>query len=157
MGSATADGLSVPFSHMDRAITAGKKTSQRAELLAALEGINRASSSTERCYKAKLALLRNRKSRDPTEWCTQCWIITTDSEYVVKGITEWLPRWKRDGFRNASGNKVSNIDLFTLLDEKINQLEATMNVRIGFWHVPREFNTIADNLAKRAARMDTVS
>ncbi|KAK1220034.1 hypothetical protein PQX77_017241 [Marasmius sp. AFHP31] len=140
VGSSAASGFSIPFSNLDCAVTAGKRTSQRAELLAALEGINRASGSTERCYKSKLALLRNRESGDP------CWIITTDSEYVVKGITEWLPKWKRNGFRNASGNKVSNIDLFTLLDEKITQMEATSNVRIGFWHVPREFNTIADVL-----------
>ncbi|KAK1223197.1 hypothetical protein PQX77_013936 [Marasmius sp. AFHP31] len=126
VGSSAASGFSIPFNNLDCAVTAGKRTSQRAELLAALEGINR------------------------------CWIITTDSEYVVKGITEWLPKWKRNGFRNASGNKVSNIDLFTLLDEKITQMEATSNVRIGFWHVPREFNTTADDLAKRAARTDTV-
>ncbi|KAK1226956.1 hypothetical protein PQX77_010024 [Marasmius sp. AFHP31] len=154
MGSVAEDRMSVPSSDLNWDTAAAERTSQRAELLAALEGINRASSLTASCYKAKLSSLQHRGPRDPADTDTRCWIITTDSEYVVKGITEWLSKWKRNGFRNASGNKVSNLDLFTLLDETISQLEVTTNERIGFWRVPRELNTIADDLAKRAARMD---
>jgi ribonuclease HI len=46
--------------------------------------------------------------------------IVTDSEYVGRGLTEWLPRWKKNGWRRREGNQlkeVKNEDLWRLLDE----------------------------------------
>src|SRR5437870_667017 len=43
-------------------------------------------------------------------------IIHTDSQYVQKGITEWLPNWKRRGWRTADGKPVKNADLWHELD-----------------------------------------
>lgn len=40
----------------------------------------------------------------------------TDSQYVQKGITEWLPNWKRRGWRTADGKPVKNADLWRELD-----------------------------------------
>lgn len=39
------------------------------------------------------------------------------------------------------------------LDEALAVEEAKQDVKIGFWHVPREYNTIADRLAKEAAQL----
>lgn len=39
-------------------------------------------------------------------------IIRADSEYVLKGLTEWLPGWEARGWRNASGKPVVNRDLW---------------------------------------------
>ncbi|MFM8443337.1 MAG: ribonuclease HI [Methylococcus sp.] len=39
-------------------------------------------------------------------------IITTDSIYVMKGITEWLPRWIGQGWRTSSRQPVKNADLW---------------------------------------------
>ncbi len=38
--------------------------------------------------------------------------LVTDSQYVVKGMTEWLPGWLRDGWRNSKKEPVANQDLW---------------------------------------------
>lgn len=45
----------------------------------------------------------------------------------------------------------ANLDLFLYLDEELTAAEMKLNVKIGFWHVRREYNRIADGLAKKAA------
>ncbi|MCD8504977.1 MAG: ribonuclease HI [Burkholderiaceae bacterium] len=44
-------------------------------------------------------------------------ILHTDSQYVQKGITEWLPNWKLRGWRTASKQPVKNADLWQKLDD----------------------------------------
>jgi ribonuclease HI len=39
-----------------------------------------------------------------------------DSQYVRKGITEWLPGWKAKGWRTAAKQPVKNVDLWQKLD-----------------------------------------
>ena len=43
--------------------------------------------------------------------------LTTDSEYVRRGISEWLDSWKRRGWRTAAKAPVKNVDLWQRLDE----------------------------------------
>lgn len=40
----------------------------------------------------------------------------TDSEYVRRGITEWIPKWRRNGWRTADRKPVKNADLWCELD-----------------------------------------
>ncbi len=40
----------------------------------------------------------------------------TDSQYVIKGITEWMPGWKRKGWKNSQGKPVENRELWEQLD-----------------------------------------
>ncbi len=44
-----------------------------------------------------------------------------DSEYVRKGITEWLPGWKARGWRTAAKQPVKNADLWQILDDLVHQ------------------------------------
>ena len=44
-------------------------------------------------------------------------ILTTDSQYVRKGITEWIRIWKVRGWKTANRSLVKNKDLWLLLDE----------------------------------------
>ena len=44
-------------------------------------------------------------------------VLHTDSQYVHKGITEWLRNWKARGWRTASKEPVKNVDLWKKLDE----------------------------------------
>ena len=44
-------------------------------------------------------------------------VLHTDSQYVQKGITEWLPNWKVRGWRTAAKQPVKNADLWRELDE----------------------------------------
>ncbi|MCH2558533.1 MAG: ribonuclease HI [Alcanivorax sp.] len=43
--------------------------------------------------------------------------LTTDSQYVRKGITEWLANWKKRGWKTAAKKPVLNQDLWMRLDE----------------------------------------
>jgi len=69
----------------------------------------------------------------------------SDSQYVVRGATEWLMTWKRNGWQKSTGGLVSNRDLWEELDAAWVQV----NVRIGWvrGHVGVEFNELADELA----------
>ena len=45
----------------------------------------------------------------------------TDSQYVRLGITEWLPQWKKRGWKTADRKPVKNADLWLLLEEQRRQ------------------------------------
>lgn len=45
--------------------------------------------------------------------------LTTDSQYVMKGITEWLVNWKKRGWKTASKQPVKNVDLWQRLDQAL--------------------------------------
>jgi ribonuclease HI len=44
-------------------------------------------------------------------------VLTTDSQYVRKGITEWLDGWKKKNWKNAAKKPVKNADLWQQLDQ----------------------------------------
>ncbi|MCI2809075.1 ribonuclease HI [Eoetvoesiella caeni] len=46
-------------------------------------------------------------------------IIHTDSQYVQKGMTEWIANWKRRDWRTADKKPVKNADLWRMLDEQV--------------------------------------
>ncbi|MBZ0280738.1 MAG: ribonuclease HI [Anaerolineae bacterium] len=70
--------------------------------------------------------------------------IITDSNYVVKGINEWLPDWIARGWKTAGKKPVANRELWEQLQGLIAQHTVT------FTWVPREQNTEADKLAQAA-------
>lgn len=74
--------------------------------------------------------------------------LTTDSEYLRRGITEWLPQWKRRGWRTASKQPVKNQDLW----ERLESAAAPHHVdwRWIRGHTGHEENERADQLANRA-------
>ena len=43
--------------------------------------------------------------------------LTTDSQYVMKGIQEWMVNWKRRGWKTAARKAVKNVDLWQRLDQ----------------------------------------
>ncbi|EXK24200.1 hypothetical protein FOMG_19065 [Fusarium oxysporum f. sp. melonis 26406] len=76
-------------------------------------------------------------------------VIKADSEYLVKGMTEWVFKWEVNGYKNAKRDPVKNSTLFQKLQSLIEALNAS-NVEVLFWHVPREMNKEADKLANQA-------
>lgn len=44
-------------------------------------------------------------------------VLTTDSQYVRKGITEWITGWKRRGWLTAAKQPVKNVELWQAMDE----------------------------------------
>ena len=47
--------------------------------------------------------------------------IYTDSQYVLKGINEWIHGWKRNGWKTSAKQPVKNADLWQLLDAQVKQ------------------------------------
>lgn len=124
------DGAGAPLS--SRVVAQGgepKTTNNRMELRAVIEGLSALNS----------------------EGATV--VIYSDSEYVVKGYSEWMPRWLARGWKTGAGKPVLNVDLWKAL------LEVTKSHhRVVFRHVKGHngdfYNEEADRLAgEQTARM----
>jgi ribonuclease HI len=77
--------------------------------------------------------------------------VHTDSQYVQKGMTEWLPGWKRRGWKTAGKEPVKNEDLWRTLDA----LAAGHKVE-WLWvrgHAGHVENERADELARRGIEL----
>ena len=73
--------------------------------------------------------------------------ITTDSKYVLTGITEWIVNWKRSNWRTASKKPVLNVELWKRLDELVGPHEIEWHWVKG--HSGHVENEIADQLANQ--------
>ena len=73
-------------------------------------------------------------------------ILACDSEYVVKGISEWVRNWQSNGWRTARRMPVENQDLWEMLLAALRKQDER-GVLVQFWLIPREQNE-ADPYAK---------
>lgn len=97
-------------------------TNNRMELMAAIEGL--------------VALRR--------PCVVELW---TDSIYVKKGITEWIEKWKKNNWKNASKKEVANKDLWIKLDAAIARHQVNWHWIKG--HSGNYGNEMADTLANQ--------
>jgi ribonuclease HI len=74
--------------------------------------------------------------------------LTTDSQYLQKGITEWLPNWKKRDWKTASRKPVKNVDLWQRLDAAVAGHDIRWEWVRGHSGHPR--NEQADALANQA-------
>jgi len=74
--------------------------------------------------------------------------LTTDSQYVQKGITEWMVNWKRNGWKTAAKKPVKNADLWQRLDTAISGHQIQWEWVKG--HSGHPENEMADELANKA-------
>ena len=74
--------------------------------------------------------------------------LTTDSEYVRRGITEWIAAWKRRGWLLANRKPVKNVDLWRRLDAE--NLRHKVRWRWVKGHSGHPGNEAADRLANAA-------
>jgi ribonuclease HI len=72
-------------------------------------------------------------------------VVHTDSQYVQKGMSEWLPNWKRRGWLTADKKPVKNADLWKQLDEQV--AEHVLTWRWVRGHAGDPGNERADELA----------
>lgn len=70
----------------------------------------------------------------------------TDSQYVMKGISEWIHGWKARGWKTADKKPVKNDDLWRRLDAARSKHDVTWKWVKG--HAGHEFNERADELAR---------
>ncbi|MFQ3547034.1 MAG: ribonuclease HI [Termitinemataceae bacterium] len=72
----------------------------------------------------------------------------TDSQYVQKGITNWIQGWKRNGWRTSSKEPVKNQDLWLRLDQLAGQLAIEWRWIKG--HAGNQYNERVDRLTQTA-------
>ena len=75
--------------------------------------------------------------------------MVTDSEYLKKGITEWMPNWRAHNWRRKGG-KLANVDLWKVLDKTLSQHEVEWR-----WvkaHASNRYNNQVDQLAREAMK-----
>ena len=75
--------------------------------------------------------------------------LTTDSQYVRQGITQWIHGWKKKGWKTANREPVKNVDLWLQLDSEIQRHDVEW-----FWvkgHSGHPENERCDELARNAA------
>ncbi len=101
---------------------ASETTNNRMELQAAIEGLR---ALNEPCQVS----------------------LTTDSQYVRKGITEWIGAWKQRGWRTAAKKPVKNVELWQALDEQVARHQVEWHWVKG--HSGHRENELADALANR--------
>lgn len=99
-------------------------TNNRMELRAAIEGLR---ALTKKCLVT----------------------LYTDSQYVVKGMNEWMAGWQRSGFKNSHKKDIANVDLWRDL------LKEAMAHEVSFrWvkgHSGNEYNERVDEIAREQA------
>ncbi len=71
----------------------------------------------------------------------------TDSQYLRKGMTEWIKSWKKNGWRNSKKEPVKNADLWQLLDDLARLHQITWHWVKG--HSGHKENDIVDLLANK--------
>lgn len=117
-------GVLLRYGDHERELYGGEAatTNNRMELRAAIEGL--------------------KALREPCEVT-----LTTDSTYVMKGLTEWLPAWKARGWRTAGRKPVKNAELWQALDAEAQRHHVHWEWVKG--HSGHEGNERADALANR--------
>ena len=117
-------GVYLRYNGNEKELYGGEKetTNNRMELMAAIQGLE----SLKKPCKV---------------------ILTTDSQYVMKGATEWMAGWKRKGWMTAGKKPVKNVELWQ-------RLEAALKPHEVMWHWVRGHtghpeNERADALANR--------
>ena len=73
--------------------------------------------------------------------------LTSDSTYVLKGIQEWMPNWKKRGWKTSSKKPVKNVDLWKKLDVLI--VEHKIDWQWVKGHSGHPENELADQLANQ--------
>lgn len=118
-------GVLLRYNHHEKRLygAEAETTNNRMELMAVIQALE----SLKRDCKVKL---------------------TSDSQYVLKGITEWMENWKKRNWKTAAKKPVKNVDLWQRLDQarQVHEIE---------WHWVKGHsghieNEIADELANQA-------
>ncbi|MFT5519915.1 MAG: ribonuclease HI [Enterobacterales bacterium] len=117
-------GAVIRYNEHEKLLSGGEQdtTNNRMELMAAIQALN----SLKRACKVNL---------------------TTDSQYVRKGILEWMEAWKKRGWKTAARKPVKNQDLWEQLDKSTQRHEIDWHWVKG--HAGHEGNELADSLANR--------
>ncbi|SIQ70482.1 RNase HI [Alkalispirochaeta americana] len=88
--------------------------------------------------------LEDYKTRGEFQSC----LVRTDSQYVRQGITDWIHRWRRNGWRTAAKQPVKNVDLWQKLDALNGEVSPQWEWVKG--HAGDHYNESCDELVQKA-------
>ena len=108
-------------------------TNNRMELLAVISALN--------AYKEKTNLPEQVK-------LPQQVIVHTDSQYVQKGITEWIKKWKKNSWKTSDKKPVKNQDLWLALDALNTEMSVDWQWVQG--HAGDVYNERCDSMTQEA-------
>ena len=80
-------------------------------------------------------------------------ILTTDSQYVRQGITQWIHNWKKRDWKTSANKPVKNADLWQQLDQETQRHDVEWKWVKG--HAGHRENEICDEIARLAAENPT--
>ncbi|WP_310425529.1 ribonuclease HI [Chamaesiphon sp. VAR_48_metabat_135_sub] len=86
-----------------------------------------------------------------TKQTQQC-ILYTDSEYLIKGITQWVKGWKKKDWKTAAGKPVLNQDLWETLDRLDRQVQSQTKVPVAWTHVRGHSGNVGNERCDTIAR-----
>ena len=81
-------------------------------------------------------------------------VLSTDSQYVGQGITQWIHNWKKRGWKTADKKPVKNVDLWKRLDAALSEHKISWEWVKG--HAGHPENERCDELAREAASNPTL-
>jgi len=120
------------------------ETFQGAKIAAKNMGAEKNTTNNRMELTAVISALRALKTMSvPRKAC-----VYTDSQYVQKGITEWIQTWKRNSWRTSDKKPVKNQDLWVELDSLAQEFSIMWEWVRG--HAGNEYNEMCDSMTQEA-------
>jgi len=94
------------------------------------------------------AVLQSLRALRDMEGAPRAAVVVTDSQYVQKGITDWIVKWKRNGWVSSGKTPVKNRDLWEALDAIVGEFSLEWQWVRG--HSGVALNEMCDALAQEA-------
>jgi ribonuclease HI len=113
-----------------------------------LGGRDGATTNNRMEMQAAISALQFFASTRQTEQC----VLYTDSEYLIKGITQWVKGWKKKGWKTAAGKPVLNQDLWETLDTLNGQVQSQTKVPVSWQHVKGHSGNVGNERCDTIAR-----
>lgn len=80
-------------------------------------------------------------------------VIRTDSQYVIKGSTQWRHAWKKKGWRGSDAKPVKNLEIWQVLDALLEELPHAWDMEWVKGHSGDVYNEHADTLAQEGVSL----
>lgn len=130
-------------------------TNQRAELHAAIAGLDRARPFVQHGGQWDCDDSLDDPGHGPLPCTVKHMVIKSDSKYLVDGMTDpgWVKKWLANGWLSSNKKPVQNRDLWEELLAAVASVERD-GAFVSFWHVSRADNVEADQLANKGLEVD---
>jgi ribonuclease HI len=119
-------------------------TFQGDQILAQNKGAQKDTTNNKMELTAVIEALRELKRKDAPRNA----VVYTDSQYVQKGISEWIKTWKRNSWRTSDKKPVKNQELWVELDSLACEFSISWEWVKG--HAGNEYNEMCDQMTQEA-------